>query len=140
VTSSQPVVTPTALNFTPDNKHCYAMSGNALTAASLAFDTLLEFTTQSEYIMGNLVSYGATDIANPSQGAHSLTQILFNDISLGLIKLESGKEGMQAYASIPLLIPPFTKVTISLAAESANWYSSVTFSGEAIGMTETGFQ
>jgi len=116
------------------------MSGNVLTIASLAFTTLLEFTTQSEYIKGNLVSYGATDIANPSQGAHSLTQILFNDVSLGLIKLESGKEGMQAYASIPLLIPPFTKVTISLAAESANWYSSVTFSGQAIGMTDTGYQ
>jgi len=107
----------------------YAYSGNILTVASLAFTELLSFTTGNHYIIGDLVSYGATDKLNPSQGAHSLTQILLNDISVGLVKLESGKEGMQAYASVPLLIPPNTKVVISLSAESANWYSSASFVG-----------
>jgi len=107
----------------------YAYSGNILTVASLAFTDLLSFTTGNHYVIGNLVSYGATDIANPSQGAHSLTQVLLNGVSVGLIKLESGKEGMQAYASVPLLIPPNTKVVISLAAESAGWNSSVSFVG-----------
>ena len=123
----------TGLTLNYVGRHVYAHSGNVLTIASLAFNDLLSFSTGTNYIIGNLVSYGATDKANPSQGAHSLTQILFNGVSLGLIKLESGKEGMQAYANIPLLIPPHTEVVISVAAESAGWNSSVSFEGKIYG-------
>jgi len=111
----------------------YAYSGNVLSIGSLAFEEVLSFTTGSGYIMGEVVSYGAVDIANPSQGAHSLTQILLNDLSIGLIKLESGKEGMPTTAVIPILIPPETKVVISIAAESANWNTSASFTGRIYG-------
>lgn len=110
-------------------EHAYAYSGNVLTVASLAFVDLLSFTTGNHYIIGNLVSYGATDIANPSQGAHSLTQVLLNGVSVALIKLESGTEDMPAVATVPLLLPPNTETVISLSAESANWYSSASFVG-----------
>jgi len=50
VTSSQPVTTPNALNFTPDNKNAYAYSG-ALTITTGSYATGLEFSTNSEYIL-----------------------------------------------------------------------------------------
>jgi len=52
---------------------------------------------------------------------------------MGLIKLESGKEGMPTTATIPLMVPPDTKVVISISAESANWYSSASFVGRVYG-------
>ena len=110
--------------------HVYAFSGNVLSIAGLAFTDLLSFKTGQTYAVGNLISCGATDIANPSQGAHSLTQIEYNGVNVGLIKLESGKEGMQAYANVPLLIPPNTEVVISIAAESAGWNCSASFVGQ----------
>jgi len=115
------------LNYVGD--HAFAYSGNVLTAGSLAYTNLLSFETGNHYIVGKLVSYGATDKANPSQGAHSLTQIEVNGESVALIKLESGTEDMPAVATVPLMIPPNAKIVISLSAESADWYSSVSFVG-----------
>jgi len=49
LTSSQPITTPNAINFTPDNKHAYAYSG--IVGVTNIEVALLEFETNSEYII-----------------------------------------------------------------------------------------
>ena len=113
MTSSQPVVTPNALNFTPDNKHAYIYSGKVVVTNSLK--TLLEFSTNSEYLV---------------------TTVSMNfDTSLG------GSNNYD-FSMRKIIIPPFTDVLITAinlnADANHDCYASVT--GSAYGMTETGFQ
>jgi len=51
MTSSQPIVTRNALNFTPDNLRCYAYSGTLNVTAETV--TALNFTTETAYIVGS---------------------------------------------------------------------------------------
>ncbi len=76
MTSSQPVVTPNALNFTPDNKHCYAYSGDI--PASTSPTQVLEFNTNTEYVMANIIWNGHVDNGNIGVGVVGTIEIKFN--------------------------------------------------------------
>jgi len=138
MTSSQPVKTPNALNFTPDNKHCYAYSG-AIANDGGNETTLLNFSTNSEYIKGTIQT------GTSHTGDHSDTfrfRIYFNDIAVYDFLDDGAQFYVDPHIPINLVIPPFTdvKVTGDNTASTAVKVIMAILTGEAFGMTDTGYQ
>ena len=140
MSSSQPVKTPNALNFTPDNKHCYAYSG--LWASSTTSLTKLEFKTNSEYIVGTLQLNMPTDDDSPNLGNVSSCDIKFNEISVGIIAGSSVDAGANRSVKQQLIIPPFTNVELIVdsTGNEADRFGSLLFTGKAYGMADVGYQ
>ncbi len=143
MTSSQPVATPNALHFTPDNKHCYAYSGEVQVTNSAGQRTMLEFITNSEYIVGRF-SFGNAD-ADFSGAKDIGYQINFNDVLIFAQVSASDSDGTMIYDGAcflqDIIIPPFTTVKITgFTTDTDNIGSFAMFSGKAFGMTDTGYQ
>jgi len=135
MTSSQPVITPNAINFTPDNLRCYAYSGAINVDNNEA--TVLEFSTNSEYIDGNFqpvyFSTASTDNAT--------FFVKFNGVSVFANTVDSSNADTP-FQDIRLIIPPFTTVTITAYNRTDGDTISVgaSITGKVFGMTETGYQ
>jgi hypothetical protein len=137
MTSSQPVATPNALNFTPDNKHCYAYSGITDTSGQNNVDTLLEFDTNSEYIDARI------DITNGSGSGDDMRYyVRFNGVAVA--QIYAGTSDVLNQFSLPLqmIIPPFTTVLITMtnvSSGSARAHTAIV-KGSVYGMPEVGYQ
>jgi hypothetical protein len=138
MTSSQPVITPSALNFTPDNLKCYTYGPQITNTTSDKL--LLEFNTQSEYIKGIMQLCGSIVAATVAAGNISNWHIDFNDSVIARFKTETQEEDSPTTLSIPLIVPPFTNVKVYSIDNDTNGQVSAYFTGKAYGMTETGFQ
>ena len=140
MTSSQPVVTPNALNFTPDNKRCYAFSGAV--AAVNSTQTLFNFTTTSEYIVATLTMTAPIRMDVVGDGKGRNYQLDYNGQTVGLYMVEAISEDMPSNTEVRILIPPFTSVVLTCydTATSASHLGTANLTGEAYGMTETDFQ
>ena len=105
-------VTGLGLQFTDDNKHCWGYSG--LTAAGAVQDTdytLLEFTTNSEYILAQInFYYGDGAIFNDFR-----YKVKFNSVEIISYEVKSGQEPAQNNEAKPLIIPPHTIVQLTAA-------------------------
>ena len=120
----------TTLQFTPDNKFCYAYSGNIL-IASAATVALLEFTTGNEYIEAII-----TGGRNMKSGAETTTQILFNDQIVFSSKYDNGASLtlVPPYnTNIFMIVPPFTKFVLQATPEDATETLSLIFMGKVGG-------
>jgi len=137
MTSSQPVITPNALNFTPDNLQCYAFSGTF--PATTATQIMLEFTTQQEYISGKLFMSGGVSYAsgNLGDGQNTGYRITINGSIVSSIT-----ESMPTTAIQPIVIPPYSSVKVEIlsSADTATQLATCSFIGQAFGMTETEYQ
>ena len=137
MTSSQPVTTPNALNFTPDNKRAFAYSGNV--EAKTDSQTVLTFQTNSEYIFGEFTFNGFIQVDNVSirQGAITINNVIVANQITG-----DANEDMIAYVKQKIIIPPFSEVTCAVIASSGDSdnFATVLFTGDVYGMTEVGYQ
>jgi len=135
MTSSQPVTTPNAINFTPDNKRCYAYSGEVSVANTELF--LLDFKTNTEYIVCK-VQLGS----KAGENEDFEFKIYFNDVIVFSAVFGNQSQNEIGAWPIPLLIPPFTAVKMSLdnIADTDARIWTVHLTGKAYGMTETGYQ
>jgi len=135
MTSSQPVVTQNAINFTPDNKRCYAYSG--VMGVTNTEKTMIQFQTNSEYLIAKvLFSYVDNDTEDYRY------RIYFNDVVVQAI-LQGRKDYDFSYEyAVPMIIPPFTDVKLTAQnVDNANERSQlVSLTGKAIGMAEVGYQ
>jgi hypothetical protein len=139
MTSSQPAVTPNALNFTPDNKHCYFYSGDIATSGSSA--RLADFSTNSEYVYVKSLKMQLTD--QTVSGVNYEFTVKFNGVTVLIEFLTNPYAGRQPADSdnFYLIIPPFTNVTIDFLASSGDKTACVTLAGEVYGMPDTdGYQ
>jgi len=138
VTSSQPIVTPNAINFTPDNLRCYAYSGAY--PADGASHVALSFETNSEYIVAEIKVNGAM---NPltSSVAGTNGQIKFNGTTIGAGPMSTALDKPYYYFE-KLVIPPFTavQVLINFHETDSNDIATAVLQGKVYGMTDTGFQ
>ena len=100
-------VTGNALQFTDDNKHAYAYSGLIVTSASLL--TILDFNTNSEYIVAKFQPFYRNDST-----ANISYRINFNAIEIVGFELTSSRD-YTPFQEIFLIIPPFTNVTVTHA-------------------------
>ncbi len=103
---SSDVVTGFGLQFTNDNKFCYAYTGERPTSSSKT--TFLDFTTNSEYIVATIQPIYF------SQGTNNIAyQIDFNGQIVQYAEVTSSRD-YTPFQDIQLIIPPFTRVEIKL--------------------------
>jgi len=133
MTGASPIITQNAINFTPDNLRCYAYSG--LTPITDSETTMLEFQTNSEYIIGILqINYIAVSSVDVNY------KIYINDQMIqGYLGYETAG-GTEPDSIINILIPPFSTFKVTGTAASGSLNHVATFTGRAYGMTETGYQ
>jgi len=103
---SSDVVTGFGLQFTNDNKFCYAYSGARSTSSSNT--TFIDFTTNSEYIVARIQPVYF------SQGTNNIAyQVDFNGSAVQYAEVTSSRD-YTPFQDIHLIIPPFTRVEIKL--------------------------
>jgi len=135
MTNSQPVATPNAINFTPDNKHCYANSG--MIGVPNAETTMLEFNTNSEYLNVK-VHLGSAS----TSGDDYIWKLYFNDVLIMSHYILNTYPIDRPDTGGKFIIPPFTNVKMTMEnntdTSANNWFNSI--SGTAYGMTKTEYQ
>lgn len=136
MSSSQPVVTPNALNFTPDNKHGYAYSGEIAVGSSVK--TLLEFQTNSEYLISEI------QIMNGTTSNEDFKYVVyFNDVAVARWHFLYASTIHQLLPNpLYLVIPPFTTVKIkanNLDSSTERIHTAVV-TGKVIGLADVGYQ
>jgi len=136
MTSSQPVTTPNAINFTPDNKRAYAYSGDVSVSGSAT--PMLSFQTNSEYIIAKFEYHGALAQIGANQLAIEVT---LNGKSIIHTFFEATYDHTLWDTPPTLIIPPFSEFILTLAqASGSDRTMQVTLTGKVYGMTETGYQ
>ena len=102
--ASQTITGPD-LQYTQDNKHCFAYSGNQ-TLAGGVFLKQLDFNTNSEYVLGAF-TWG-TDETSSTRDVY--IKILFNEIIVFTSRWDTSNQYPIKATPLPLVIPPFTHV------------------------------
>jgi len=129
--ASQTITGPT-LQYTQDNKHCFAYSGLFL-ASTDQTTTYLEFTTGSGVIVGMLQLNAPVDDDDPANTTIAAANIKLNDISVAIIRA-----GLPSASDTPtsisqqLIIPQLTrvKITVDCSSTEVDRYASVVFTGK----------
>ena len=110
-------VAATGLGIRYIGEHCYANSG-AYTAANSS-QTVLDFTTGSGYIVGKLVVTAPIKEAEASNGRVNAYVLNYNGQEVYTTKCESANEDQPATDKAPILIPPFTTVTLTVTSDAS---------------------
>jgi len=123
-----------SLQFTPDNKWCYAYSG--LTSVSGSLTTMLDIQTNSEYIVvtielnGNRAGIGQAQIQ---------FKILLNGVTImfNIWDQSTINQYSDDLTVTRLLIPPHTSALVQVAQSSGtNRNMEITLTGEVYGAIE----
>ena len=137
MTSSQPVVTPNALNFTPDNKRVYAYSG--IVSVNGTETDLINSETGTYYCIMK-VAFGSGVIVDDTDDF--TYRIRFN----GEIIWQHTQDHSDAQYTWPstlhIIIPPYTRVRLTAenTTDNTSHNQIVTMTGRVYGMTETDYQ
>ena len=126
-------VTGLGLQFTDDNKFCYALSGVIPTAgsqSSAGTQTLL-FTTLSYYAIIKVIF--SNDLTSVS--ANEYYAIKFNDVVVYQAENEHNLDTVTNPSIIHIIIPPFTKVE-TLAGSSGDSMETTTIISGEVGMSQ----
>ena len=135
------------LQFTPDNKHAYAYSGEFDGAAGTAPTIRLQFETGSYYLVGKIRSAGMSDMGSPSSGNVLATRVYFNGTLFDgteiknvvlTFKTDGASEDMPYADEADIIIPPFTLVTCvtDMDSASASQDGTIAFTGKVLGTVE----
>ena len=122
-----------SLQFSPDNKLAYSYSGN-FEVDDTEF-TLLEFKTESEYIMA-IVQFNINEAGAGESYQH---QIYFNDVVVQGYTSAGGTDAIgKPDVQLYILVPPFTTVKFTSAniQDSASRKCIVSFTGKVQGAVE----
>ena len=116
-------------------EHCYAYSG--LFPATIASQTLLSFTSGAGYIKAIIQGNAPVDDDTVSLGTVGGFMIIFNEQKISLLKADGTEEDMPTSVSQSFIIPPFTKVEVTMTANlnEADRYGSVGITGRVYGAT-----
>jgi len=126
---SNPAGTGTSLNYI--GNHVYAYSGTFPSVNSTT--TMLQFTTGSEYIKGQLVCNAAVDFStgNIDTGVVTGFKVTIDGQVVSLMKTESAAEDMPSNVVQELILAPYTTVKLERIASgsSATYLNTATFTG-----------
>lgn len=115
--SGETVTSNSALQFTNDNKFAYAYSGNKQASGETGIEAL-NFKTNSEYVNAKFTFSGYLKQEDANAGLRGQMLIKFNNVVVQSTISDSDTGNMAVPLSIPLIIPPFTTVTVELYANS----------------------
>ena len=97
--------------------YAYAYSGTFTSLNSS--QTMLDFTTGSDIIVGRVHCNGAVNVADVNAGLVDAFTVTMNGQTIALLKTETGSERQWA-AWVDVVIPPFTHVTVTTIAAGSN--------------------
>ena len=107
--------------------HAYAYSGLLDSGASDAQVIFLLFQTGKEYIVGKFQFFYATDTV---QGTDMIYRIKLNDqIISQYLDIEDIRMAGDPHQPIPMVIPPLTKVTVTIASIAGAQQQAAMFTG-----------
>jgi len=139
MTSSQPIITPDTLNFTPDNLRCYSYGGPY--SLKTSEQTVMYFSTNSETLVGWLFVSGGV-IPGSSLGGITTFEIKINGVTTIWLKTETAQEDSPLNTKVKLILPPFSTIEVITDSDATNAaiFTTTAFTGKAYGMIETGYQ
>ena len=131
VGGGNPSGTGTTLNYIGD--HAYAYSGTFEATASL--QTMLEFTTGSVYLYGQLQCNGSIKTTDIGGGALTAFQISADGQVISLLKITGSAETAPYDATQELILPPYTKIKVECISSgtASGFLSTSTFVGRVYG-------
>jgi hypothetical protein len=107
---SNPAGTGSGLNYI--GNHCYAYSG--ATESSTGGNTMLNFTTGSEYIRAKLTCNPSTKYADVDS-APAAFQLTMDGQIVGAIKFDNNASDTGGnYWEVNMIIPPYTKIEVEM--------------------------
>jgi len=98
------------LIFTDNGQHCYCNSGTF--PANTANAVMFNFQTGSDAIKGEFTFNGQIYYVSGSAGGHSVFRISFNDIVIGLYKVDTAQMDQPNQLIQKVIIPPLTTVLV----------------------------
>jgi hypothetical protein len=127
VAGSNPAGTGTSLNYI--GNHAYAYSGTF--TGSSTDQTVLDFSTGSEYLVGELQVNAPVDDDATEVGSTLVARISFNNEEIALLKCESATADTPSSERMKMLIPAYTRVTVIFDNNNtqADQYQTCTFVG-----------
>ena len=127
-----------SLQFTPDNKFGYGFG--IIADATTEWKSLLSFKTESEYLVGDVTLQGLINYSavTPADGYTSIWRITFNGDNVIFAKTETHQEDSPMTINIPLIIPPFTEISIDRLDEgdASTRQGGASFVGKVFGAIE----
>jgi hypothetical protein len=126
-------VVQTGLGISYIGEHCYCYPGELQQQTGQV--TILDFTTGSGYIVGQLFVSGAVAPGSSGGGGNTSYQLQLNGIDVLNIKVETDQEDMPGDTWAPVLLPPFTDVVLTVASSGANVdrFTTASFVGRVYG-------
>jgi len=119
------------LQFSPDNKFCYGYSGEIIVENSAdAGTTLLNFTTNSEYIIAEYHIYN-----NQASAIDDFVKVQLNNITIVNARYQNANE-LHQDQPLKIVIPPFSTFIISASASGATPSYQVILTGKVKGAIE----
>jgi len=114
--------------------HAYAYSGNIPTDQASSQLTMLSFTTGNFLFVGSWTVCGTCPLSGGGvSGSGGIDQfhLHFNGAALQSLRTETTEEDMPSSDTIPIIIPPYTVVSIEgvSAKNDANWTFSTALHG-----------
>jgi len=107
----------------------YAYSG-AFEASTSSAD-MLSFSTGKEIIKGLFTFNGQVRFVSGSAGGHSVFELQYNGLTVGLYKSDTAQEGQPMQMFQEVIIPPLTRVLVKCISgeDTATELLTTTFSG-----------
>ena len=119
---SNPAGTGTSLNYVGD--HVYAYNNYNAQTTSISF---LNFTTGSEYIVGEMALGPLVNLTDTTDGKRSTASIKLNGSIVGTMSIDAAAADQQTPAVMPIVIPPYTHVEFVIKGQ----VDSSTYTGTA---------
>ena len=115
--SSSNVVAATGLDLNYIGNHCFAYGGEF--GRATAEQTVMNFTTGSDYIVGELFVSGGIAGGNGSGGITTF-QVKLNGITSIWLKTETAQEDQPSNTRCKLILPPYTTLTVISDSDSTD--------------------
>lgn len=82
--------------------------------------THFDFTSGNYYFNGDISTGGVTLEGNVGSGSIIIVNVLFNGSTIFSFKSDSAQEDMPSYVVMPLLIPPYTEVKVTVECDQTS--------------------
>jgi hypothetical protein len=116
--SGSNVVAGAGLELNYVGEYCYAYSGVVQVASTNVKQ--LDFQTGKGIIQGHISCMGSVDDSNPALGSSTAFTISFNGVIVFKVKCDTENEDMPSVQTIPVVIPPYTGVTVEADNNNAD--------------------
>ena len=107
----------------------YAFSG--LQTINTSDVTVFDFTTGNYLFEGELFLTSGVTVADVEDGSYNIYTLAMNGVELMYYKMQSSGEQMPATITMPIIIPPYTDVTLTVISNGtgASYKTSASMSG-----------